>query len=399
MRMITYNCNAVIESIDLSYFDADIESETESDVVLDAKAIYFSYVRILPVLIFFGLLGNLINVIVFSHHRMRMPSGFHLTLLTIAVADSGVLVCAILDVVQRSKDINIDEHSFTNKLSDFIKYPLQNFFKHGSIWLLILSAFIRFIGVRYPFQAVCWFNKRRTMIGILLTLLFCALCNVPRVFETELLVCPMEEEDIYYTVMKETELGRSATYKSVFPLFASCVFFIIPFAMLSVFNTILLIDIWRHRRIRHSLSKTNTKIQVNERQITTMIAVVITLFLILESPIAVLDVLYELSVPVSTEDQRKGILDIANLISIVNCTVNFVIYVTFSKQYRQTLVAVFKCNGCCPCCCSKRTTTMSISNPIISRTSRLSLEEPANRNSRLKLPLGSQNMQRNLTES
>jgi len=93
---------------------------------------------------------------------------------------------------------------------------------------------------------------------------------------------------------------------------------------------------------------------------TMMLLLVVVLFLVTELPQGVINLLSGLLQPVFVNEIYMALGDLLDILALINNGINFILYCSMSKQFRDTFVSVFhldvvshQCSRCCCCCCCK----------------------------------------------
>jgi len=102
---------------------------------------------------------------------------------------------------------------------------------------------------------------------------------------------------------------------------------------------------------------------------TLMLLLVVILFLVTELPQGVINLLSGL-LPGFVNEIYMALGDLLDILALINNGINFILYCSMSKQFRDTFVSVFRldavsrlCARCC-CCYKPQTNSLEDSAPI-----------------------------------
>ena len=206
-----------------------------------------------PILGLFGLVGNLLSILVLSAHQMK--NSFNKLLIALAIFDSVFIIFVVLDYTFIRGNIGIvlthnheeclvwqwpitQESSLYAYLLPKVIYPLNNISLCCSIFTTIVIAFERFENICQPvdltvdarYTAVCnpYLYKednaapkvaKRVLTFMFPVIILSVLINIPRFFETVIISETVnittaanetvEEERVYYEI---TPLRMNANY-------------------------------------------------------------------------------------------------------------------------------------------------------------------------------------------
>ena len=313
---------------------SDLVSETVTLVVM-----YFSFV-IIPI----GFILNSFCLIVFVKTRIfKSASGIHLTFL--AVADNVILVALFL--------YNTEDWSQYSGLPNFRNYGFalctgSHFAAAaGLLWsgALLASATIeRFLSVAVPFKVKTWnlYDKSKILIFVYFVIA-CILAGYEFFCYSMQVVTPSDTKECLY----------SEKYAKVCNIFDTVVNSVLSngicFCLILVFTILIGIFLQRAKAVRTRLNKSGETESKSEFQITLMLVIVAVAFLAFRIPEMVL---YQMrryfkaeNITNSTSENVESLYPIFLVLVLCNHSVNFFIYVTFLKTFRQAFLRLFKCSA------------------------------------------------------
>ena len=287
---------------------------------------------LVPVIIVVGFLGNTMSFIVFVATELRTLSS-SVYLAALAIADTGFLLCVF---IMWSHNINWNLHHQPGWCQLFVY--LTYFFSFLSVWYVVSFTVERFIAVCFPF-------KRSTM------------CTVRRA-RIVVIVMPVMSSIMYNYALWTTESVKIGGIQFCQPknnLFAlvqivnnldTVITLIIPMLVIIILNIrISQKMISFHRDMRKMLrNRTHTArdpfMGGASRQVTKMLLVVSTVFLVLNFPSHAIRVHHFLVGFSQSYIPNQTYIDCQTLFQYIyylNFATNFFLYSVAGKNFRQAL--------------------------------------------------------------
>lgn len=330
----------------------------------------------------FGIVGNIMSVIILTRRVMRSSTYSYLTAL--ALSDTVFLLFTMMIARPDTKAPKMGVVS--NYPDSFYAYTF--WFVHASaitcqvtsIWLTLAFTVDRYIMICHPFKAERWCSIKRARWVILGLVLAGIAFNFIRFFEYTygLLHVPKLDESVTFNmsafhfndsnfngtnvdyllnsyhsqgyksivVIEYTSLGENPFFKKFVHswLYLTCVAGI-PFIALIVLNTFLIIAV-------HNSRRKGKMINVKEKRrndTTIMLIGVIVIFLICEGPALISRMIYALNYENSIKSTFYNTYsEVSNLLVTLNSAINIVPYYFFGKKFRQQFWRVF-----CSCVLTK----------------------------------------------
>ncbi|XP_014262107.1 FMRFamide receptor-like [Cimex lectularius] len=352
------------------------EEEDWSLAFLNGCRFWFPFVFV-PVIVIIGIIGNVITIIVLTRKRMKSSTNSYLT----ALASSDLLFLVFNMILSL-------EHYRGMKHLDCITYWqiwrfsiwLADVTGGISVWLTVSFTLERYIAVCYPLKGkiICTESRARKVITVIVILVPLITITTPFEYTVELQI---DERTNTTQGIDTSELGKNETYKTLFYTTSSILFMIIPFIILTIFNSLLITAVQQSQKHRNKLtedyrgvsgsirSKSNkrssvvnmnnkTKLEMpktvvtqrglqrekQENKITMALASVVCMFLVCQAPSAITLIVKLMYSPPkhSTGDNfLRGLGSIFNFLPLFNAACNFMLYCAMSDKYRQTLCMIF----------------------------------------------------------
>jgi hypothetical protein len=208
-------------------------------------------------------------------------------------------------------------------------YPLGMIAQSGSVWTTCLITAERYLAIAHPLKALTLSTKKRALCSLLIVSIISFVYNIPRFFEIH-----VEEKISGRPEFKQTDLRAGNVYYFWSYVVAAYLIFLyaIPLFLLSYLNTKIYQAIKKANRDRSSLSR----VQDNELNIAYMLVLLVAIFVFCNLPAFVVSILEHFQPPFLNE-----MTNFSNFLVCFNSSVNFVVYCTFGKKFRERLVQTF----------------------------------------------------------
>lgn len=351
----------------------DINETLCDDSTYSAKQVIIGGICV-PVLIFIGLVTNLMNVTIFSHHRMK-KSPINRYLMFLAVCDLVNLFCASFIIpmpifAELSASPVLYDIAATGIL---FAYPVGQAMHTISIYLTVLVSGFRFLAVCFPFESerICTMtNVKRSILAISLV---SVLYNFSRFFELQIHFCHSYFYGANVLELSTTELRRAEFYVVGYLGWSyTFTLLVVPFTLLIIMNLRVVCEVRRSRKshlysLCSSTDENANRMNVQkERSTTIMLMGIVFVFICCNFPALVSNVMEIIIRSYSIESSLVlhwygTIVSMSNLLVLANMGINFFIYYGFSERYR-TLLKRSVCGGEL---CHKRSFSKSNLIPLV----------------------------------
>ena len=285
------------------------------------------------VLCTFGLVGNLLSFLVMKRSKITSTT---LWLKFLAIFDS--LSLAFGAIISVFETIKVRAHYATYMI------PLANGMSFVSIWVVVFVSLERYVAVVYPFKvkSVCTVFRVKTLM--LTMTAFQLLMQIPCYFEYDLVKCNEPSSGICEyrpTVLFKSflyQLLYRVTYRAMFGLF-------LPVAIMT-YSSVSLIKALRQRK--SFLAKTSgcgsLKSTDNKNETTVMVVGVVIVLIVCQLPLLVYLIIDSISIVAPSIYKHNHLYIFQNItyhvvsvMVVMNCSVNFIIYILTSKRFREQL--------------------------------------------------------------
>ena len=321
---------------------------------------YHGYIA--AVVCVWGIAANLANIVVLT--RRHMISSTNTILLWLAVADLLTMVSYFPVSIHFyiMKDPKLDFP--TSRSVHWIRFMLFhiNFtvLAHTvAIWLTIMLAMWRYLFICYPTRGSQLCSMKNAKIVIAFVYVFSSVICIPNFLSTthrKNIYPPKPQPNVssfeYYGVSSsDIVLSNPALEKWNYWIQAFLIK-LIPCALLTILTILLIIAMTKANKRRMQLKSQGRKDE-SERarehnRTTMMLLAVVGLFLLTEFPQGILT-LCNIFIENFVNEVYWPLGDLLDIMALLNNSINFVLYCTMSRQFRDTFVATF-----CSCCSQHR---------------------------------------------
>lgn len=298
------------------------------------KTVTYHYV--LPVIIVFGIVGNLINVLILRYFTGKTFA----YLFWLAVSDLAALTVATCWVYRvSSSPLSILDAYITCH----ILHEAVHMFCASSAFIVVTLTIIRFCAVCFPISsAFSAKNHSRTKLIIALCFAFAFILYVPMSFLYKIETIIFHNETSQTTichVCKFSELNDH-NFGRVYVTVRETISRIFPVIIVALLNICIIIALVRYQERRASLGcSSDRKKQAEEKRLMALLKAVMIIFLICTTPIAILQ---KTLVASQIDDFAYELFRAAaNILVMLNTAMNFYLYCFYSAAIRQRLTFLF----------------------------------------------------------
>ena len=303
-------------------------------------------------LCFFGIVGNVLTLLVFSKFNRNSTdkkSRSSATLLLSGLAVSDILLLLTLLIVKVSTSLisftKIYPGFFVSKSFAFLMvygWPCVGIAQSVNTWITVLVTMHRFIAIVSPHKTIihCTFNKAR--IHLILVTILTTLYELPTFFDNEIKEMINSDNKTFY-IPTYGELNLNYWYQLLYKTtFYYLTMYIVPWILLCVMTVFLIRAVKGAQKFRSKMGN-KTSQQDNTEDITMpLIAVVVTSLICRPwEPVR------RIMVTILKEEPGCGhyyfyFEEFPSLTAVLNSSANFVLYCIFLERFSQTLKSIFK---------------------------------------------------------
>lgn len=291
----------------------------------------------------FGLIGNIISMIILSRPQMR--SSINYLLIGLARYDTFLIITSILlfglpTIYPYSGYMSYYYFQIYPRLSP-ITYPIGMIAQTASVYMTFIVTLERYIAVCHPLKARALCTYGRAKHYFIVCIIFSVLYNIPRFWEVGVVSFPIDEdvkrrnhisENVIYCV-RATELRQDSSYINIYIHWCYLiVIYVLPFLNLAILNCLIYRQIKRANRERQRLSRSEQR----EISLATMLVCVVIVFFVfnfLACYLSILEAFYR--------EIKNNLTKISNLLVTINSSANFIIYVIFGEKFKRICLQLF----------------------------------------------------------
>ena len=335
---------------------------TMSDASLENCRLYTFIIStvIVGILTIVGIIGNSLSFAVFWKGKFNKATSF--LFMCLSLTDSAVLLTAFIFMSI------VPFVDYTGYLQSFCKVypyifvyvlPLSLMAHTATVWVTVLITVNRYINVCLPIRASQWCTISKVHRQVTVVLLLSIVYNIPKFAEYQvsnngtIAEYPVASNNGTTSNNDTTCIGYKGYENMLFAhafdliynsLLYAILIIVLPTCILAVLNIRLIHALKAHRLIQKHIHTVGLHSQ-NSNSMTFVLVIVVIVLIVCQLPAAVGRVLW--SVAPRDAFNCGGYLfymwPIANMFTIFNSAVNFVIYIVCNKRFRGVLIRkVFK---------------------------------------------------------
>lgn len=306
----------------------------------------------LPILCVFGILGNILNIIILTRKQLkrsmdRMEKSVHLGLVALAVSDLLFCVAAMpLGFTSRSK-ITYTEMDAIHMLY-YMAYnqPFINMFMLSSTWLTVVMATGRYLAICHPLHARGLVGLKATKVAIFCIFLFSFLFNLPPFWEKTILESQCASNCKCYQSIPINSTALISNIIFSYNILWTIIGVFLPLVLLAFCNFCLIRALRESNRMRRMYRANQPKGQGSGHRLTPTLIAIVLMFIILVMPSEILKFL-KTYILKSKHNYQYIIYQTASIITnffqAINFTINFVLYCVINVHFRETVKEFLCC--------------------------------------------------------
>lgn len=286
-----------------------------------------------------GFVGNALSIAVLRRDRDKKNTTNWL-LQTLAVSDTLYLFASVfIQTLKTIKDFTNWWPGLQQAFPYFEPYiwPFASITQTITVWLVMLVTADRYIAVCKPLQTQMR-TLQRTKLAVAIVVITAILYNVPRFMEREITTTFNECTNRTEIISKKTALREDKVYFLVYKTIMYFIFRAIgPLVILIVLNLRLIKALQEVRRKHRDLTRTSK----HRENITLMLVVVVSVFILCEIPDLTLRILFTImtfSKSIKIDITLLRYINVCtNAMLTLNSGINFLIYCLIGNKFRKIL--------------------------------------------------------------
>ena len=306
------------------------------------------YRYVLPVICCFGILGNMLNLVILSSKSLtvrmeRLEKCAHLPLIALAVSD--LMYCAaVLPHSFMHEPFVQDSYISPWLLYDAYHGAVINTFLLCSSWLTVAMAVSRYIAICYPVKARQHLGITTTRMGIISIFVISVTFNVPRYFQKAIYKVQCQEGGYSYFAFHGL-LRKHCHAEHIYLWIYFVIGILFPLTAVVFCNIYFIKALRASRKLHRSTcrySPSATSHSNNPNVLTLTFSIIVGLYILLVTPAEVIqfykDYIFEyFSENQNVVDDYSLTIAVFNILQTLNFTVNFVLYSMINVHFRRVI--------------------------------------------------------------
>ncbi|XP_013393494.2 neuromedin-U receptor 2-like [Lingula anatina] len=335
------------------------------------------YIWLLPVVILFGTVGNVLSFLVVRRHKKMQNFPIRIYISVLSVADTLVLYLSGFRYwvgKVTGADIKMLNDLFCAVFGGF----LYHFVRHLAVWTVVVVTCERFLLLTFPTQTFTVLRRPMVIMAVLSAVI--AVIDSSTLFTFRITDdCVFNDGSTTMTIQHRC-VANMTVARSIWPWIDFSMYCFIPVTILCFMNIAIMFGLFRadtkrdmckynaivahsryhsHRKFARTSStasceSTASKLSYGKPAnkkgyFTVMPLVVSTTLILLTTPITVLEIIYS---DIKTADPHvvsviRLIRTITFLLMYVNHSINLLLYVITGRTFRKELCNMFPCTTSC----------------------------------------------------
>ena len=295
-----------------------------------------------------GIIANMLNIIVLT--RKNMVSSTNCILTGLAISD-GLTMVAYLPFALRFYTLYgttpSPERNSLGAIRFMLFFACFSVVVHSvSIWLTVTLAVFRYIFIKYPRRGVALCSITRAKIAVLFVYLVTLIVCIPNFITITVKGEKVKNSTDYIWAVQFKNKTKPEIFLYYFNFWIQAVLVkLLPCIGLTVLSFLLVKTMREAERRRRQLRQKTPKSEDSGRnrktnRTTRMLLTVVALFLLTEFPQGILNLLSG-TLEQFASDVYWPLGDFMDILALINNGINFILYCTMSKQFRDTFLSIF----------------------------------------------------------
>lgn len=294
----------------------------------------------------FGIVANVLNIIVLTRRNMVSPTNGILT--GLAVADMLVIATYLPYTLQTHVLPQPRGQPYAVAIFTLVHAHVSVVFHTVSTWLTVTLAVWRFLAVTFPASSKEWCSMTRARWAVVSVYVGVAVCCLPVYISFTVHQEKTHTGEVSYKVdFSEITLANDAFLKNLIFWTYSVLMKLVPCVALTGLSLGLLRVLYeakaRKKRLRRGASahaSSGGNEEARDRT-TRMLLAVLLLFLVTEFPSGIAALLSGILGENFFQHVYINFGEVMDILALINSAVNFVLYCSMSRQFRKTFWALF----------------------------------------------------------
>lgn len=309
------------------------------------------------VIVMIGIPANILAFVILKHSITGKTMRFLLMVLSLEDALL-LLLYGVYYVMNHYTDFYGIASLSVIRYADSPLLFLLNWTKMTEIYTIVIVSIDRYISIKFPLHSgrLCTIENVKKALFVAMAVAFAIkLPNLIVGYKQAVL----NNCSIYTTIEVFSDLSWFIAFNIIYiNLLDQVLSFIVPLVIILVLNICLIKhirDVYNGRRALSHLvtivgsTASNLQSQVIQRNLTITLVAVITVFIMCETPTSMVFIITVYNIITDRREDESimpNLYPFALLFMLLNCSINFVIYLLVGKNFRKMLFYVI-CGSCC----------------------------------------------------
>ncbi|KAK3702089.1 hypothetical protein RRG08_010639 [Elysia crispata] len=298
-----------------------------------------------PIICILGIIANCLNIVVLTRKNMISPTNVLLTWL--AISDGLTMMAYLPYVVLNYHIYSLNSEGPLSNARYIMFFAIFSVIVHSiSIWLTVSLAVFRYVFIRYPRRGAKLCSIYRAKLTVFIVCVVVTLVCIPNSLSYTFFKVEKNNMTFWYIDVRRDTPGYQ--FLKNFNLWIQAILVkLLPCLLLAVLSILLIKQMKdAEKRRKKLMNKSNSKAEDDSRRhrktnrTTKMLVTVVVLFVLTETPQGILQLLggiidgffSKVYVPLG---------DLMDTLALFNNGINFVLYCTMSKHFRDTFIKIF----------------------------------------------------------
>ena len=310
------------------------------------------YCVVWPASIMFGIGGNTLSLVVLGKYGDSSSTSMFLK--SLAVADTMTLLIRCVQMVFVWRELFWADQYLAWKLSSFSFVKCSHLSERIGNSITVAIVFERVVAVTRPFQYKNKCSSLRTAVIILMIHAVIVSTSLPNI--VDIFMCDYNSvvnrtgftsntDDVQlYLVSRFSNSSKLISVLTTVNAFNRLVFDLMPIPIVILGNLIIIIQLRRNHDMKSKSTERQQQRKENERQLTKLLLMISTLFLILCGPAVIYAGLARTEILQFGNSLEATLgIDIVTTFILINSCINFIVYAVMNKKYNDGYKRVLRC--------------------------------------------------------
>ncbi|XP_064648197.1 FMRFamide receptor-like [Lineus longissimus] len=225
-----------------------------------------------------------------------------------------------------------------------LMFPIVNVLEMWNVYVVVAVSIDRYIHICMPLKAKSMDTRKYAKIAVIGTFFFSLISIMPKICRRYAEWVWNEKEEVYEAWIMTRQYGKTSTYFVWFYVYVMLVIHLIPLFGILIPVNVAVLRGWRRMRQEQGTIK-STKNKEARKNGTKLTIAMANIFILLRLPACITMLLTQLEgMGFITTYEIDDFSRWTNFLSKLNSTVNFFIYVSVGKSFRNTFMDM--CRHC-----------------------------------------------------